>query len=90
MKREYKLYLRDIFDSIVTIDKFIAKMTYAEFAMDVKTSDAVVRRLEIIGEASKNVPREIRLKHKNIPWADMSKMRDKIAHDYFGINLMIV
>ncbi|OGP23805.1 MAG: hypothetical protein A2X93_04830 [Deltaproteobacteria bacterium GWC2_56_8] len=90
MKREYKLYIRDIHDSIVKIDEFVAGMNYDKFSKDTKTSDAVVRRLEIIGEASKNVPRDVKLKYKTIPWADMSKMRDKIAHDYFGINLMIV
>lgn len=90
MKRACGLYIRDILDSIMKIEEFAGNMDYGEFVKDAKTSDAVVRRLEIIGEASKNVPREIRSKYKKIPWADMSKMRDKIAHDYFGINMMIV
>lgn len=74
MKRSCALYIRDISDSIAKIEEFVAGMDYGKFTKDAKTSDAVVRRLEIIGEASKNVPREIRAKHKNIPWADMSKM----------------
>ncbi|MBI5233880.1 MAG: DUF86 domain-containing protein [Deltaproteobacteria bacterium] len=71
MKREHRLYIKDILDSIAMIEGFVVDMGYDEFRKDAKTSDAVVRRLEIIGEAAKNVPRDIRLKHKNIPWSDM-------------------
>lgn len=61
-------------------------MTFEEFAADEKTRSAVVFKIEIIGEASKNIPRVAKLKHRAIPWTDMAKMRDKIAHSYFGID----
>ncbi len=90
MKRDYRLYLNDILGSILKIEEFVGKMNYEEFAEDDKTSSAVVRKLEIIGEASKNIPEEIRQKYKEIPWSDMAKTRDKITHFYFGIDYEIV
>jgi uncharacterized protein with HEPN domain len=90
MKRDYKLYLKDILDSILKIEKFITGMKYEEFLKDDKTSSAVVRKLEIIGEASKNIPKEIKSRYKEIPWKDMAKMRDKIIHFYFGVDYEIV
>lgn len=65
-------------------------MDFKDFAKDDKTSSAVVRKLEIIGEAAKNVPDEIKQKYKELPWSDMARMRDKIIHDYFGIDNEIV
>jgi uncharacterized protein with HEPN domain len=72
------------------IEEFIKGMDFDEFVKDDKTNSAVVRKLEIIGEASKNIPKEIRTKYKQVPWTDMAKMRDKIIHAYFGINYKIV
>jgi len=90
MKREYRLYITDIRDSIVKIEEFVGDLSYEEFVEDDKTSSAVVRKLEIIGEASKNVPKEIKVKYKEIPWSDVAKMRDKIIHFYFGVDYEIV
>ena len=90
MKRDYKLYINDILDSIAKIEEFIGYISYTEFVEDDKTSSAVVRKLEIIGEASKNIPKEIRMKYKDIPWSDMAKTRDKIIHFYFGVDYEIV
>lgn len=90
MKREYILFIEDIIDCIEKIEQFVGDMSFDEFVQDDKTSSAVIRKLEIIGEATKNVPKEIRQKYKNLPWADMAKMRDKIIHAYFGINYKIV
>jgi uncharacterized protein with HEPN domain len=65
-------------------------MSFDEFVKDDKTSSAVVRKLEIIGEATKNVPRDIRQRYKALPWSDMARMRDKIIHFYFGVDYEIV
>lgn len=90
MKREYRFFVEDIHDCIEKIEEFTAHMSFEEFVNDDKTKSAVIRKLEIIGEASKNIPRDIRQKHKDLPWSDMAKMRDKIIHGYFGINYQIV
>jgi len=90
MKRDYKLYIKDILNSILKTEEFIGDMSYRDFIEDDKTSSAIVRKLEIIGEASKNIPKEIRMKYKEIPWSDMAKMRDKITHFYFGVDYEIV
>lgn len=90
MKRDYALFIKDIADCINKIEEFVGNISFSEFVKDDKTSSAVVRKLEIIGEAAKNVPEHIRQKHKNIPWKDMARMRDKIIHFYFGIDYEIV
>jgi uncharacterized protein with HEPN domain len=90
MKRDYSLFLKDILQSIADIESFIGNMDFAAFSSDKKTRGAVVREIEVIGEATKNVPKSIRDKHKELPWQDMAKMRDKISHFYFGINYEIV
>ena len=90
MKREYRLYIEDIADAINKIIEFIESMNYDDFLGDDKTRSAVVRKLEIIGEAAKNVPDSVKHKHKTIPWKEMAKMQDKISHDYFGVDYEIV
>ena len=90
MKREYKLFIQDIKECIEQIDEFVGNMTLEEFKADEKTSSAVVRKLEIIGEATKNVPKEIRQKYKELPWSDMARMRDKIIHSYFVVDYEVV
>ncbi len=90
MRRNHKLFIQDILDCITRIEKFVGEMRFDEFVQDDKTSSAVVRKLEIIGEATKNIPKEIRKKYRDIPWTDMAKMRDKIIHFYFGVDYEIV
>lgn len=90
MKRDYKLYIKDIVEAISRIEEFIGDMTYEEFVRDDKTSSAVIRKLEIIGEAAKNVPEHMRERYRDIPWKDMARMRDKIIHFYFGVDYEIV
>lgn len=85
-KRDYSLYIKDILDSIGEIEEFVGDISYDEFIKDDKTSSAVIHKLEIIGEASKNVPKDIRTKYKHIPWSDMAKTRDKIIHFYYQQN----
>ena len=86
MKRNSKLFLKDIIDSMNDIEKFVDNMSLQELKRDKKTLNAVIRSLEIIGEATKNIPKEIKLKHKEIPWKEMAGMRDVLIHAYFGID----
>ncbi len=65
-------------------------MSYEDFLEDTKTQDAVVRNLEIIGEATKSLPLKFKESYQEIPWKSMAGMRDKLIHDYFGINTDIV
>jgi uncharacterized protein with HEPN domain len=89
-KREYRDYLLDIYDSITDIEMFVAKMEYNDFVKDKKTINAVIRSIEVVGEAAKKVPLALRDKHKSIPWKKMSGMRDKLIHEYFGVDLEIL
>jgi uncharacterized protein with HEPN domain len=89
-KREYKDYLNDIFEAITDVASFIKGMSYKEFLLDKKTFNAVVRSIEIIGEAAKQVPKAVRDKASDIPWKEIVGMRNKIAHEYFGIDSKIV
>lgn len=89
-KREWKLFVEDILESIALIEKYIEGMDSKDFGKDRKTIDAVVRNLEIIGEAAKNIPDEIRRKYKKIDWKGVIGLRNRIAHEYFGISVEIV
>jgi uncharacterized protein with HEPN domain len=90
MTREWRLFIQDIHDAIEHIKRFTGNMSREEFLADEKTRSAVVFKIENIGEASKNVPRAIKTKYKELPWTDMARMRDKITHFYFGIDYKIV
>ncbi|MBI4712922.1 MAG: DUF86 domain-containing protein [Planctomycetes bacterium] len=84
MRNNY-LYLQDIMEAIEAIEQFVRGMEFEELKRDDKTSSAVVRKLEIIGEAAKNVSETIKHKYPGIPWKEMARMRDKLIHFYFGI-----
>ena len=90
MTREYSDYLKDIVNAMMKAETFIENMTYEEFVQDDKTVYAVIRAIEIIGEAVKQVPDSMREKHSEIPWKSMAGMRDKLIHHYFGVNLKLV
>lgn len=90
MTRKWDFFVQDIFDAIQHIKAFVADMTFEEFLSDEKTRSAVTFKIENIGEAAKNIPKEVKAKHKELPWSDMAKMRDKITHFYFGINYKTV
>jgi uncharacterized protein with HEPN domain len=83
-------FLEDIRSAAQKARAFTAGMTYGAFAADEKTAYAVVRALEIIGEAAKRVPDEIRDKSPDTPWRSMAGIRDKLVHDYVSVNLEIV
>ena len=90
MKREWKLFVQDIYDAIRYIKEFVGSMKRKDFLADEKTRSAVAFKIENIGEASKNIPKEIKAKYKDLPWTEMARMRDKITHFYFGINYKVV
>lgn len=89
-ERDYTDFIQDITDAIKAINKFIADMTFENFAQDDKTVSAVTRKFEIIGEAANRIPKTVQEKYPEIPWSYMIGMRNKIIHDYDGVNLMIV
>jgi len=90
MTRNYKIYLKDILKSMESIEKFVENMIFEEFRGDDKTTSAVIRKFEIIGEATKKIPQEIRKKYPKIPWKEMAGMRDRLIHFYFGIDYKLV
>ena len=83
-------YLRDILDAIDKVAEFAPSDDFDSFAGDAKTTFAVVRALEIIGEAAKQIPDDVRQKYPTVPWREMTGMRDKLTHEYFGVNLEVV
>jgi len=90
MKRDYLVYLDDILNAMDNADEFVAGMDYVQFENDIRTTFAVTRALEIVGEATKRLPPDIREKYPHIPWKDMAGMRDVIIHGYDNVNLQIV
>lgn len=85
MKRSPKIFLLDILESIEKIEKYTENYTDRKFLGNDAIQDAVIKRLEIIGEATKNVPLKIRKEYPDIPWKKMAGMRDMLTHEYFGI-----
>lgn len=89
-KRGNVEWLSDIKEAIRRISLYIEKMSYQEFLEDIKTQDALVHNLEIIGEAAKNISGDFKKKYRQLPWQDLAKVRDKLIHHYFGVNYDIV
>lgn len=87
MKRDVSIYITDILENMELAEDFVKGMDYKEFLSDTKTNYAVTRCIEIMGEAAKHVPESVRKKHSEIPWKDISGMRDKIIHMYFRVSL---
>ncbi|MBI4029008.1 MAG: DUF86 domain-containing protein [Candidatus Blackburnbacteria bacterium] len=87
MKRDYRLYIDDIFESIKHVETYSKRLTKPGFKRSVAKQDAIVRRLEIIGEAVKHIPHEIKKKHPEVEWKKMAGARDIFAHGYFMVKL---
>jgi uncharacterized protein with HEPN domain len=86
MKRNLLPYLKDILDNMELASQFTGGMSYEEFCQDTKTVYAVIRCLEVMGEAAKNIPLVTRRKYPDIPWKEMAGMRDKLIHGYSGVD----
>jgi uncharacterized protein with HEPN domain len=83
-------YLSDITNALDEIEEFTKDMSYEAFAADRKTINAVIRSLEVLGEATKHIPAAVRKKHPDIPWKNMAAMRDVLIHNYMGVDLKTV
>ena len=86
MSRDISLYIKDILQNMRDAEEFIQELSYDQFLSDKKTLNAVVRSIEVIGEAAKKVPDEIRVKYPSVPWREMAGMRDKLIHFYFSVD----
>lgn len=88
--RDVSDYINDILAAISEIESFIKDMSFEQFEKDNKTINAVIRSLEVMGEATKRIPKSVRQKHPDIPWTKMAGMRDILIHDYMGVDLKTV
>ena len=89
-QRFYKMYLDDLLSAIIKIESYIQGFDFENFMNDNKSIDAVIRNLEVIGEAANKLPDDFKDKHKEVPWKEMYLLRNKISHEYFGIDYEII
>ncbi len=87
MKKDPLVFIGHVRDAIQLIEKFTEGHTKEKFLQDELVQSAVVRQIEIIGEATKNISEQFRKKYPQIPWSDIARMRDKLIHQYFGVNV---
>ncbi len=90
MKKDPKIFLEYILESIESIEDYLDAFSKKKFFDDQKTQDAVIRKIEIIGEAVKNLPLGFRNKHPEISWREIAGTRDIIVHEYFDIDLDLI
>ena len=90
MKRDYRLFLEDIVQRIERIESYTEGFSFESFVQDDKTVSACIREIEVIGEATKQIPKEVRERFGDLPWSLMAKMRDKLIHWYYEIDEEIV
>ena len=90
MKKDDTIYLKHILNEIIKIENSIKNQSKKDFLSDLDVQDAVIRRIEIIGEATKNISMELRENYPNIPWKKISGTRDVLIHSYFSVDLDLV
>jgi uncharacterized protein with HEPN domain len=88
--RDWKMRVQDILDAVGKIKRYTAGLNLEAFLQDDKTIDAVIRNLEIIGEAASNIPEAVQTKYPDLAWLEMRGMRNIIVHEYFGVSLHII
>ena len=90
MPRDYKVYLEDIMEAIAKIERYIANLSFEEFIKKEMVIDATVRNFEVIGEAVKRIPENIKQKYPDVEWKKIAGLRDILIHEYFAIDLEIL
>jgi len=90
MKREYTDYLNDMLENAEKALSFVEGMEFDDFQKDDKAVYAVIRAFEIIGEAARQIPENVREANPDIPWREITGMRNKLTHEYFGVNMKVV
>jgi len=90
MPRDYKVFLEDIVGAIRQIRQYTNGFSLQDLSGDRKTFDAVVRNLEIIGEAVKQIPEKVRAQSREVEWKRIARLRDVLIHEYFGVDMEIV
>src|SRR3990172_2939115 len=90
MSRDYKVYADDILQAVAKIRRYTAGLSFQAFAADEKTVDAVVRNLEVIGEAAGKLPENVRAQCAGIDWKRITGLRNILIHEYFGVDLPII
>lgn len=88
--RNWRLFVEDILESIGKIRLYVDGMDFEDFKSDHRTVDAVVRNLEVIGEAARQIPADVKARHSQLDWNGMIGLRNRIAHEYFGLSLPII
>ncbi len=90
MQKQYRVYLEDILEAALKIQRYTKNISFKKFSENTLIADAVIRNLEIIGEAAKKIPAEIKEKNTGVEWKKMAGLRDILIHEYFGVNKEII